>query len=217
MKRTLMIIALCLSFGNLFAQSAVDLKNAGNTAMEAKDYKKALENYDKAIAAWGSQPKNFIMLSNAGACAYKLKEYPKAIKYFDEVIAGGTDTEAAYIYKALSYKGLNKPDECIKAYTDGIEKNPQSASLKDGLFKYYRSEAKNHYIAGTNSYKATATKVTAKKLKTTDPAYAKEAEKAKKELNTAIELIDKALAMTPGDDDSKKVKAACEASLQSIQ
>ncbi len=217
MRRTLMILALCLSFGTLFAQSAADLKNAGNAAMEAKDYKKALENYDKAMAAWGNEPKNFAMMYNAGACAYKLKEYQKAIKYFDQVTEGSTDTEAAFIYKALAYKGLNKPEECIKAYTDGLEKNPQSAQLKDGLFKYYKSEAKKHYIAGTNSYKATAAKVTAKKLKIDDPAYATEAAKAKKELNTAIEMIDKALAMTPADADAKQVKTACELSLNAIQ
>jgi tetratricopeptide (TPR) repeat protein len=217
MKRMLIVFALCLSFGTLFAQSAVDLKNAGNVAMEAKDYKKALENYDKAIASWGSEPKNFAMLNNAGACAYKLKDYQKAIKYFDQVIEGSTDTESAYIYKALSYKGLNKPDECIKAYNDGLAKNPQSAQLKDGLFKYYKSEGKNHYIAGTNSYKATVAKVNAQKLKPTDPAYATETDKAKKEFNTAIELINKSLALNPEDADAKQVKAACEQSLKAMQ
>ncbi len=212
-----MIFAFCLSFGTVFAQSAVDLKNAGNAAMEAKDYKKALENYDKAVAGWGNEPKNYAMLSNAGACAYKLKEYPKAIKYFDEVIAGGKDTESAYIYKALSYKSLNKPEECIKAYTEGIEKNPQSAQLKDGLFKYYRSEAKNHYFVGSKLYGATVAKVNAQKLKPTDPTYVTETDKAKKEINTAIELTDKALAMTPGDAESKELKAACEKTLKEIK
>jgi tetratricopeptide (TPR) repeat protein len=217
MKRTLLVFALCLSFGTLFAQSAVDLKNAGNAAMEAKDYKKALENYDKAIASWGSEPKNFAMLSNAGACAYKLKEYPKAIKYFDQVIEGSTDTESAYIYKALCYKGLNKPDECIKTYNDGLAKNPQSAQLKDGLFKYYKSEAKNHLMAGSKSYQATVAKVNAQKLKPTDPAYATETGKAKKEFDTAIGLIDKSLAINPDDADAKQVKSACEQSIKSMQ
>jgi tetratricopeptide (TPR) repeat protein len=217
MKRTFMIIALCLSFGTLFAQSAVNLKNAGNAAMEAKDYKKALENYEKAMASWGSEPKNFAMISNAGSCAYKLKEYPKAIKYFDQVIEGSPDTESAFIYKALAYKSLNKPDECIKAYTDGLAKNPQSAQLKDGLFKYYRAESKNHYILGTKIYKVVADKVTAKKLKTTDPAYLTEAEKAKKEFTTAITLIDKSLVLNPNDDEAKKVKAASEQNLNAIQ
>jgi tetratricopeptide (TPR) repeat protein len=217
MKRTLLVFALCLSFGTLFAQSATDLKNAGNAAMEAKDYKKALENYDKAIASWGSEPKNFAMIFNAGACAYKLKQYPKAIKYFDQVIEGSTDTESAYVYKALSYKGLKKSDECIKAYTDGLAKNPQSAQLKDGLFKYYKSEGINHYNAGTDLYKNIAAKVNAQKLKPTDPAYATETGKAKKEFDAAIELIDKSLAINPDDAEAKKVKTACEESIKAMQ
>jgi tetratricopeptide (TPR) repeat protein len=216
MKRTLLVFALCLSFGTLFAQSAVDLKNAGNAAMEAKDYKKALGNYEKAMASWGSEPKNFAMISNAGACAYKLKDYPKAIKYFDQVIEGSSDNESAFIYKALSYKSLKKTDECIKTYEDGITKNPNSEALKDGLFKYCKAESKNHYIAGTNLFKSTIAKVNAQKMKTDDPTYLAETSKAKKEFNTAIELINKSLSINPDDADAKQVKAACEQSLNAM-
>ncbi len=212
-----MIAALCLFFGNVFAQSAADLKNAGNTAFEAKDFKKALDNYDKAVAAWGNEPQNYVMLYNAGACAYKLKEYPKSVKYLDMVIAGSSDTEPAYLYKALALKMMKKQDECIKTYEEGIAKNPQSAGLKDGLFKYLRAEGKNHYITGTNLYKATVAKVNAQKLKPQDAAYTAETDKAKKEFNTAIEFIDKSLAINPGDNEAKQVKTACEQSLKSIQ
>jgi tetratricopeptide (TPR) repeat protein len=216
MKRTMMIIALCLSFGTIFAQSAVELKNAGNAALEAKDYKKALENYDKALAAWGNEPQNNIMINNAGACAYKLKEYKTAIKYFDLLIAGKAESEATYVYKANSYKMLKKDEDCVKAFNDGLAKYPESASLKDGLTKYYRAEGKNHYIAGTNIYKAVTDKVNAQKLKPTDPVYLAEAAKAKKELTTAVSLIDKALAINPADADAKAVKAACEVNLKAL-
>ena len=217
MKRMLIIFVLCFSFGTLFAQSAVGLKNAGNAAMEAKDYKKALENYEKAMASWGSEPKNFAMISNAGSCAYKLKDYPKAIKYFDLLIAGNAQTEQTYMFKANSYKMLKKDDECIKTYNDGLTNFPQSALIKDGFSKYYRAESKIHYIQGTKIYKVVADKVTAKKMKTTDPGYLSEAAKAKKEFDTAITLIDKSLAINPNDDEAKKVKAACEQNLGAIQ
>lgn len=211
-----MIFALCLSFGTIFAQSAVELKNAGNAALEAKDYKKALENYDKALAAWGNEPQNNVMINNAGACAYKLKEYQKAIKYFDLLIAGKAESEATYLYKANSYKMLKNDEECVKAYTEGLAKYPESASLKDGLCKYYRAEGKNHYIAGTNIYKAVTDKVNAQKLKPTDPAYLAEAAKAKKEFTTAVSLIDKALGINPADAEAKTVKAACEQNLKAL-
>lgn len=210
----MMIFALCLSFGTIFAQSAVELKNAGNAALEAKDYKKALENYDKALAAWGNEPQNNIMINNAGACAYKLKEYQKAIKYFDLLIAAKAESEATYVYKANSYKMLKKDEDCVKAFNDGLAKYPESASLKDGLCKYYRGEAKNRYFAGNKIFEAATAKVNAQKLKPTDPAYLAEAAKAKKEFTTAVSLTDKALAINPADDEAKKTKAACEQNLK---
>ena len=145
MKKTLLVLVFCFSFSALFAQNAKDLKNAGNTAFEAKDYKKALDNYQKAMASWGSQPQNYVMIFNAGACAYKLKQYPQALKYFDMVIAGNSDTEPAYQYKAMTLKMMKNTDECIKTYEEGIAKNPKSDALKSDLFKYCKAEAKNHY------------------------------------------------------------------------
>lgn len=214
MKRTMMIFALCLSFGTIFAQSAGDLKKAGDAALEAKDYKKALENYDKALAAWGNEPQNNVMINNASACAYKLKEYPKAIKYYDLLIKANVQTEDTYYYKAISCKMLKKDDECVKTYTDGLAKFPESAKLKDGLCKYYRGEAKNHYFAGNKIFEAATAKVNAQKLKPTDPAYLAEAAKAKKEFTNAVSLTDKALAINPADDEAKKTKAACEQNLK---
>jgi tetratricopeptide (TPR) repeat protein len=216
MKRTMMILALCLSFGTIFAQSAVDLKKAGDAALDAKDFKKALENYDKALAAWGNQPQNNIMINNAAACAYKLKEYPKAIKYFDLLIKANVQTEDTYFYKANSCKMIKKDEECVKTYTEGLAKFPESAKLKDGLCKYYRGEGKIHYINGTKIFKAATDKVNAQKLKPTDPAYLAEAAKAKKEFTAAVELIDKALSINPSDADSKTVKAACEQNLKAL-
>lgn len=217
MKKILSVLVLCLSFGSVFCQSADDLKNAGNAAFEAQDYKKALDNYEKALASWGNEPQNYIMLYNAGACAYKLKQYPKAIKFFDTVIAGNTETEPSYLYKALALKQMKKTADCIKTYEEGIAKNPNSEALKDGLSKYLRSEGKNHYNTGSNLYKATVAKVNAQKLKPADAAYTAETEKAKKEFNTAMEMIDKALAINPDDNEAKQVKKACEESLKLIK
>lgn len=206
----MMIFALCLSFGTIFAQSAVELKNAGNTALEAKDYKKALENYDKALAAWGNEPQNNAMIYNASVCAYKLKEYPKAIKYYDLLIKANAQTEDTYYYKANSYKVLKNDEECLKAFNEGLAKYPEGAKLKDGLFKYYKAEGKTHYNTGANIL----TRLNAQKLKPTDAAYLAEAAKAKKEFTTAVSLIDKALGVNPADVDAKAVKAACEQNLK---
>ena len=59
MKRMAFVLMLCLGFGTLFAQENIKLQNAGNDALKAKDYAKALENYEKAMAVWGYCSKGF--------------------------------------------------------------------------------------------------------------------------------------------------------------
>ena len=89
MKRFFLAIALVMFVGVGFAQEAPDaiqLKNDGNDALRAKDYKKALELFQKSIANWKEEQKDNAMIYNAGYCAYKVKDYKDAIKYFDESI-----------------------------------------------------------------------------------------------------------------------------------
>ena len=45
MKRIALLLCLSLGFVSLFAQESVKLQNAGNDALKAKDYAKALESY----------------------------------------------------------------------------------------------------------------------------------------------------------------------------
>ena len=50
MKKLILTLVVCLSVLGAFAQDAVQLKNDGNAALKAKDYKMAivhLENYLK--------------------------------------------------------------------------------------------------------------------------------------------------------------------------
>src|SRR5665647_986113 len=75
MKRIAFILLLCLSIGTLHAQESAKLYNAGNDALKAKDYAKALENYEKAVAVWGTAPQDFGMLYNCGICAIQIKDY----------------------------------------------------------------------------------------------------------------------------------------------
>ena len=41
------ILLFCLSLGSISAQESAKLYNAGDDALKAKDYAKALENYEK--------------------------------------------------------------------------------------------------------------------------------------------------------------------------
>ena len=73
MKRIALLLCLSLGFVSLFAQESVKLQNAGNDALKAKDYAKALESYEKAMAVWGTAPQDSVMLYNCGICGIQVK------------------------------------------------------------------------------------------------------------------------------------------------
>jgi tetratricopeptide (TPR) repeat protein len=107
----------------LFAQSAAELKNAGNAALKAKDYKTALENFEKFMGA----PDTFedaAVVFNSAYSAIKVKEYEKAVKYFDQSITAKYKLSSAYRFKAIALKKMNKVDEMVATLKAGIEACP---------------------------------------------------------------------------------------------
>ena len=82
-------LLMMMFVGALTAQdkSAAELKNEGNAALKAKDYKTALGLFEKAIAAWGDEETDAAMIFNTATCARKEKKYDTAIKYYDRSIS----------------------------------------------------------------------------------------------------------------------------------
>ena len=109
MKKIIVIFVLSLSFTGLFAQDAVSFKNAGNAALKAKDYKTALENFEKFMQA----PDTFddqAVVYNTAYSAIKIGKYDKAVEYFDVSIKNNYKTDVSYQYKALAFKKIKKTD-----------------------------------------------------------------------------------------------------------
>ena len=217
MKRIAFILFLCLSFGTLFAQESVKLQNAGNDALRAKDYAKAIENYEKALAVWGTAPQDFPMLYNCAICAFQIKDYEKAIKYFDLSITNNYKPEDAFFNKAIVYKVLKNNDEYLKTLNEGFAKFPESTKFKGELSRNNFVEGVNHYNRGNTLLKGAIDKVTSKKFKDAkDPGYIAEIEKAKKEFSDAIPSLDKAIELNPADEKAKEIKAACEKQVKTL-
>ncbi len=211
MKRFFLVIVFCLGMVAGFAQDAVDavqLKNDGNDALRGKDYKKALELFEKSIANWGEEEEDNAMIYNAGYCAYKVKAYEKAVKYFDQSIQNNYKTSTAYLYKANSQRKAKDEEGFIATLEAGIAANPNSTKMKSMLSTYYLKEGNAFYKKGAAILKQAAADVAAGKFKTTDDQYKQATTKAKEEFKKSLPLFDKALDLTPNNDTAKQLKAA---------
>ncbi len=217
MKRIALLLCLSLGFVSLFAQESVKLQNAGNDALKAKDYAKALESYEKAMAVWGTAPQDSVMLYNCGICGIQVKDYDKAIKYFNLAATHNFKPADALFKVALIYKFQKNNDAYLKAINEGAAKYPENPSFKGELSKNFLMEAVAHYNGGNGLLKAAIDKITSKKYKdANDPGYKAEIAKAKKEFSDAIPSLDKAIELNPADEKAKEIKAACEKQVKAL-
>lgn len=217
MKKVALILILSLGFVSLFAQESVKLQNAGNDALKAKDYAKALENYEKAMAVWGTAPKDSVMFYNCGICAIQVKDYGKAIKFFELAAAHNFKAEDALFKIALIYKFQKNNEAYLKTINDGIAKYPANTNFKGELSKNYLLEGVAHYNSGNGLLKGAIDKINAKKFKdANDPGYKAEIAKAKKEFSDAIPSFDKAIELNPADAKAQELKAACEKQVKAL-
>jgi tetratricopeptide (TPR) repeat protein len=212
MKRIFLIIAFCFGMTAGFAQDAVDaiqLKNDGNDALRDKDYKKALELFEKSVASWGEEEPDNAMIYNAGFCAYKTKQFDKAVKYFDQSIGSDYKVSTAYLYKADSQKKADDDKGFVETLTAGLASDPSDAKMKSMLSNYYLQEGNDFYKKGATILQQAAADVTAGKYLTTDDQYKKATDEAKGEFKKALPLFEKALEIEPGDETAKQLKDAC--------
>ncbi|HYQ57889.1 MAG TPA: tetratricopeptide repeat protein [Draconibacterium sp.] len=134
----LLLVVLCFSVFS-FAQDAAEKINEANEAMQSKDYAKALELYESAMANLGEVQVPDAINFNIGLAAYNSDSYAKAIEYFDKAIAAGANVEKALEYKAGAYGKMEKYDEAVAAYKEAIAANPESAatmSYNAGIIAY---------------------------------------------------------------------------------
>ena len=75
------ILLILFSPALMHAESARQLVQSGNNAYQAGDYKKSLEDYDKAAAA---EPDSPVILFNKCNTLYKQEAYDEAIKMYEQ-------------------------------------------------------------------------------------------------------------------------------------
>jgi tetratricopeptide (TPR) repeat protein len=217
MKRFFLALVLCFGIVAAFAQeekTGIDFKNEGNDALRAKDYPKALQLFEQALAKWGEEPKDTAMVYNMAYCAYQAKSYDKALKFFDEAIALNYKKETALLYKANTYKALKNDEEYVKALEAALANSPNDEKIKSMLAIVYLKEANVFYTAGAKILKDAAADVAAAKYKTTDPQYKTATDNAKEEFKKALPIVEKALEYDPSNATAKQLKAVCEQAIK---
>jgi len=133
-------------------KSAAELKNEGNEAYRAKNYKQALELFEKSIAVWGDEEElDAAMVYLAATSARKIKDNEKALKYLEECKKMGYKPDVSTYYIANSYKKMGKNEEMEKVLIAGIEEFSTSkyvGHMKKMLVTYYVKLSNEQYSEG---------------------------------------------------------------------
>lgn len=115
MKKIILLLAFCLSVGNLFAQdaNADKLREEGDAAMTAKNYPEVVAKYSEYLKLTNYEDESRIF--NCAFAAYNAKKYDDAIKFYDMAIQKGYKADDAYVGKAMSLRSQDKAAEKKKA------------------------------------------------------------------------------------------------------
>ena len=139
MKKLLLFVLCGLFMGTVSAQDENGkLKNEGNAALRAKNYKEAFAKYEQYLKA--VEYKDPAIVFNTAFCADKIKDYAAADKYFTMSIQNKYKLASAYLGKANALQDQKKIPEMLKTLEEGMKANPGQAGAK--LEKMYAA----HYL-----------------------------------------------------------------------
>lgn len=199
MKKIVLLVALCLCVGNLFAQDADKLRDEGDAALKAKDYATVVTKYGEYLKQNNYQ--DTARIFNCGYAANQAKNYAEAAKYFDMAVKMNYNVDDSYVGEAMAYRNLNKTEEFLTTVKEGLKVIP------DGN-KDYQSNA--YYSLGAMLY-GNGAKIlqAATPIATSEPdKYNAEKAKADKDFKQAKEYLTKAVELDPKDENSKKILAS---------
>ena len=153
------------------------------------------------------------MVFNAAIDAYRGDMLDKAVELFGKSVENGYRGETALYYKAVALR-KSGDDAAYKAtLEEGVNKYPGEDKISSALANIYVSEGNELYKKGVAILNAANQKVQDGSLKTTDDAYTAEVEKAQVEFKAAVEVLEKAKELDPGNANAQKLIDACSAVL----
>lgn len=148
MKKIILLLAFCLSVGNLFAQdaNADKLREEGDAAMTAKNYPEVVAKYSEYLKLTNYEDESRIF--NCAFAAYNAKKYDDAIKFYDMAIQKGYKADDAYVGKAMSLRSQDKAADFTATVEAGLKANAQNANLEKLLYAYCMKKGQAAQKAG---------------------------------------------------------------------
>lgn len=233
MKKIVLLLALCLSVGNLFAQDADKLRDEGDAAYKAKNYAEALSKYSEYLKQTNYE--DDARIYNAGFCADQADKPEEAVKFFDMAIKNNYNASDAYTGKAKALRDMDKAAEFTATVEAGLKAYPKNVNLEKMLYVYCMKKGqaaqkagkiadaeemfKDVLVINNPKYKVNAlyslgilfynngakTLQAATPVATTDPdKYAAEKEKATGDFKKAKDYLEQAAAIDATNENVKK-------------
>ena len=173
---------------------------------DKKDYENAVACFEKAAAT--AEDGSESLIYNGAIAAYRGNMLDKAVELFGKSVENGYKGETALFYKAAVLKKQNKDDEYKATLEEGATKFPGDDKISSALANVYVSEGNELYKAGAAILGDANKKVNDGSLKTDEPAYAAEVQKATVEFKKAQEILEKAKTL---DASNKNVQTLLDA------
>ena len=110
--------------------SADELKAKGNAALQAENYKEAVEFYTQAIVV---DPSNHILFSNRSAAYAKTGKFVESLEDAEKTVTLKSDWPKGYSRKGAALELLERYDEAVRTYEEGLKLDPTNEQLKEAL------------------------------------------------------------------------------------
>ncbi|MDB5287899.1 MAG: hypothetical protein JWR05_2848 [Mucilaginibacter sp.] len=138
MKRLIhafLLLALFIVVSNAFGQAKTDYQNVGDSLYQNKDYKGAIENYNKAIEiSKQNKAKLAVLLDKRAEVEIDQEEYKKAIEDESAALLADPDFSDAYWNRGIAYGNNGDYQLAIDDYNKAIGFNQTNKENLSTLF-----------------------------------------------------------------------------------
>ena len=110
--------------------TADELKAKGNAALQAEKFEEAIQHYTEAIKI---DTNNHILYSNRSAAYAKVGKYAESLQDAEKTINLKADWAKGYSRKGAALELLNRQEEALKTYEQGLKYDPNNQLLMDAL------------------------------------------------------------------------------------